>query len=266
MPYLRLTPAIAILGTLMVPVSRVSAAVEATVTPPIKEYCHIVRFPQGWTVPAPSRPGAYPLFYGFDSSYEFRVPGLLETTFLVGGLVLPEKEYAINKYKVDLADPRAIAVRATEREWQEGTKIPDSRNSDRKTFANVHITSNDQLLPFNGFQFDKGGDFWEGAHARLSPDRSLIVILSSSGKVARRDEFTIFGGRDIGKLFFDVYNADTGKKLITVTTRYRDVEPGNAINQSIWVEHYFIVPLGEHRERCLVCDFSRLERKRGETR
>ncbi len=260
---MRLTLSVVILSTFFTPSER--AAVEATVSPAIKEYCHIVRFPQGWTVPAPSRPGAYPLFYGFDSSYEFRVPGLLETTFLVGGLILPEKEYTINKYKVDLAYG-SIAVAATEKEWRDGTKITDSRESDRKTFANVHIVRNDQLLPFNGFQFAKSGDFWDGAHARLSPDKSRIVVLSSSGKVANRDEFTIFGGRDIGKLFFDVYNADTGKKLITVTATYRDVEPGHAINQSIWVEHYFIVPLGEHRERCLVCDFSRLARKRGEAR
>lgn len=94
----------------------------------------------------------------------------------------------------------------------------------------------------------------------------MIVVLSSTGEVAKRDEFTIFAGRDLGKLFFDIYNADTGKKLVTVTARCRDVEPGHPINQSIWVEHYFIVPLGEHREWCLVCDFSRLARQEGETR
>lgn len=73
----------------------------------------------------------------FDSPNEFRVPGLLETTFLMGRLVLQEKEYTINKYRVDLADPIGMAVTATEKEWQDGTKIPDSRTSDRKTFATV---------------------------------------------------------------------------------------------------------------------------------
>jgi hypothetical protein len=118
---------------------------------------------------------------------------------------------------------------------------------------------NEQSLPFHGFQLNKSGRIWPGEYARLSPDKSWIVLLSSSGTVAKRDEFFIFGGRDKGNLFFDVYNADSGKKQVTISATYRDIEPGNAINQSVWMESYFIIPLGEHRERCLVCDFRRAE-------
>lgn len=245
-----------------------SGAVDVALTPSTRQYCHVVRFPQGWKVQPFIRNNdalgsVTPLEYLYDSAYEFRVPGMLETTFLVRGLVLPYKKYTTNMYKVDLSDPRGIARPATEQEWQDGTKISDSRPSDWKTFANVHLTK-DQSLPLHGFQFRKSGDYWEGDYARLSPDRQWIVLLSSSGQVAQRGDFFILSGRDNGKLYFDVYNVGTGTKLLTIVGTYRDIAPDNAINQSLWVtERYFIVPLGEQRERCLVCEFNRSGRQGG---
>jgi hypothetical protein len=225
--------------------------VEITLTPAIREYCHIVRFPQGWNIATYDPTIHQPLFYGYDSLYEFRVPGELETTFLVAGIILPSKKYTINKYRVNLSDPAAIAHPATEKEWLDGTKIPTTREE----VVHVPHLTNEQPINFNGFQFTKTGNIWAGENSRVSPDRVWIVLLSSSGTVAKRDEFLIFGGRDKGKLFFDVFNADSGRKLMTIVGAYVDIDPGHALNQSIWVtERYFIVPLGEHRERCLVCD------------
>jgi hypothetical protein len=259
--FIRLTLAVLSLGTIVA--FGASGPVDATLTPTTRGHCHVVRFPQGWKIP--NVPEVHqPLFYGYDSLYEFRVPGPLETTFLLAGIVLPSKKYTINQYKVDMSDPAGVAQPATAAEWQDGTKIPDSRPSDWRTFANVHLTGNTEPLPFRGFHLVKSGDIWPGEYARLSPDQRWIVLLSSSGNVAKRDEFLTFGGRDQGKLFFDVYNADTGNRLITIVATYRDVEPGHAINQSLWVtERYFIVPLGDHRERCLVCDFGRASRSGG---
>lgn len=235
-----------------------SGPVDVTVTPAIREYCHIVRFPQGWSI-MPTDGRGNPLDYAYDSKYEFRVPGVLGTRFLVRGFTqLGHDYYTKNLYEIDLSDRAGIARRATDEEWQSGMKVPDSRFTDWKTFASVHLT-NAQPFSFNGFQFLKTGDIWPGEYARLSPDRAWLVLLSSSGKVAKRDEFMIFGGRDKGKLFYDVFNADTGRKVITIVGTYQDIEPGSAINESRWVtERYFIVPLGEQRERCLVCDFGRV--------
>jgi hypothetical protein len=232
-----------------------SGPVEVTLTPAIREYCHIVRFPQGWKTHAHDPTIHQPLFYGYDGLYEFRVPGELETTFLVGGIVLPSKKYTINKYRVDLSDPTGIAQPASEKEWQSAAIITDTRIVDySRNFARLRFVNNEPLV-FNSRQFPKTGDTWAGQCARLSPDQALIVLMSSSGTIAKRDEFLIFGGRDKGKLFFDVFDADSGRSIMTIVGTYSDINPGYAVDHSIWVtERYFIVPLGEHRERCLVCD------------
>jgi hypothetical protein len=225
----------------------------------MQKYCHIVRFPQGWKIERYDAKIHQPLFYGYDSLYEFRVPGELETTFLVAGIVLPSKKYTINRYKVDLSDRAGIAQPANEKEWQSGAIVPDIRLVDySRNFARMHFI-NDEPLVFNGRQFRKTGDVWAGQCARLSPDRSWIVLLSSSGTIAKRDEFLSSGGRDQGTLFLDFYNVDTGKKWITIVGVYSDINP-QAVNQGLWVtERYFILPLGAHRERCLVCDVRRTD-------
>jgi hypothetical protein len=89
------------------------------------------------------------------------------------------------------------------------------------------------------------------------------VLLSSSGKIARRDDFIGFEGRNNGKLFMDVYNVDAGTKLFTIVGTYVDIDP-SALDKALWVtERYLVLPLGAQRERCLVCDFDRADRKRG---
>jgi hypothetical protein len=239
--------------------------VDVQISSAIREYCHLIRFPQGWNI-MPSNERGSPLEYVYDSDYEFRVPGVLGTAFLVRGVVklTGDRYYTRNKYKIDLSDPKAIPFPATEQEWQNGTIVSDTRLDDySRNFAPIRLT-NDLQLPFGGFHFTKSGDRWIGQLARLSPDQAWIVLLSCSGKIAKRDGFLLFGGRDKGKLFFDVFNADTGKNLITIVATYLDIEPGHAINQATWVtERYFIIPLGERRERCLVCDFARAGRNGG---
>ena len=56
-------------------------------TPAIRAYCHIVRFPNGSKIEDYDPVLKQGLFYGYHGQYEFRVPGIPETTFLVRGLV-----------------------------------------------------------------------------------------------------------------------------------------------------------------------------------
>jgi hypothetical protein len=240
--------------------------VEVTVTPSIQEYCHVVLFPQGWKVREWSPDYPHFLNYVYDQDYEFRIPGLLETTFLVAGYIPIYRAYTTNKYRVDLADPKANARSVTEREWESGTKVRDTRLDDVRR---APIPAQDRPYSFRGFLLDKTGRIWLGAESRLSPDGTWIVLLSMTGEVGHRDESPMpyMTGRDQGKLFFDVFNADTGKKVITIVATYLDVFPDSAIDRAMWVtERYFIVPLGKHRERCLVCDFGRAQDARKEKR
>ncbi|MGD0132670.1 MAG: hypothetical protein ABSE57_11515 [Bryobacteraceae bacterium] len=239
--------------------------VDVKITPTIQEHCHVVRFPQGWSIAPFVRNHdvlntVTPVEYTYWSDYEFRVPGVLETRFLVRGvnksLNKGPYNYTKNAYALDLSDPKCIPRPASENEWQSGTVVPDNRLTDfSRNFAKIAVRlTNGTPLRFRGFQFDKTGKVWEGEVARLSPDQSWIALLSSSGKIAKRDGFTGFEGRDKGELFVDVYNAYTGEKLLTIVGTYLNIDP-QALNQALWVtERYFILPLGEHRQPCLVCD------------
>jgi hypothetical protein len=62
------------------------------------------------------------------------------------------------------------------------------------------------------------------------------------------------------KVFFDLFNADTGQKLFTIEGKLSSVNGGqpdsDVLPKTAWVtERYFIVPLGKTIDRCLVCDF-----------
>jgi hypothetical protein len=193
---------------------------------------------------------------------------VLETRFLVRGVDKSRNKghynYTKNAYELDLSDPKSIPRPASEDEWESGTVVPDNRSADfSRNFAQItfRLTAG-APLPFRGFQFGKTGKIWEGEVARLSPDQSWIVLLSSSGKIAKRDDFIGFKGRDKGDLFLDISNVDTGKKLFTIVGTDVDINP-SALDKALWVtERYFILPLGEQRERCLVCDFGRTDRAR----
>jgi hypothetical protein len=227
--------------------------VDVNVTPAMREYCHIVRFPQGWTVPPPVRPTAPPNDYRYDSEYEFRIPGLLETNFLIAGLVLPYEQYTVNKYLANFSDAKAPVLAASDDAWRSATPVRLTREA-----AVLVDPKGDEPMEFHGFKFQKSGEIWN--MSRLSPDRAWLVLQSWSGRADDSENVLSlaclpFGCR--GKLFFDVFNADTGKKVLTVIATYSGPDPGGLIDQSAWLtERYFIVPLGEHRERCLVCEFA----------
>ncbi len=112
---------------------------------------------------------------------------------------------------------------------------------------------------FNGFQFIKSGEVWvqpSGDATRLSPDQAWLVLQSRARK----------GERGPTRMFLDVFNADTGGKVLkfegtysnTIGSSVYSIDPDDYLAQTAWLtERYFIVPLGEHKERCLVCEFGR---------
>lgn len=95
--------------------SRAAGPVDAKITPAIGKYCHIVHFPQGWsTVPFIRNHDvlntATPIAYSYWSDYEFRIPGLLGTQFLVRGFdrTTGRLVYTNNIYRVDFSDPKSV--------------------------------------------------------------------------------------------------------------------------------------------------------------
>jgi hypothetical protein len=228
---------------------------DISVAPAMREYCHIVRFPQGWK--APNGPGQ-PIFIfrnDYSVEYEFRVPGLQGTRFLVAGLMhLPEDRYTTNKYEVELSDPKAPILPASDQTWQSATRV--SFKQVRSSYSNVE---QNQPVKFNGFQFMKSGKIWANDNSRVSPDKTWIVLQSWSGGSALNPDThllvcPLFSCR--GKIFLDIFNADTGKKVLAIEASYSGGYPETLLASTGWLtEGYFIVPLGEHRERCLICEF-----------
>ncbi len=247
-----------------------SDPIDVKVASDAREYCHIVEFPQGWSTPRLDERGLL-LTYGASNDYEFRVVGLLGTRFLVAGVVEPERtgmsttktRYTSNKYDVDLSNPKAVARPASDALWESGTTITLSQKSVVGQF--VQLTP-DSRVEYHGFQFEKSGHFWvwpEYLATRLSPDQAWLVLQSITGPVEPigterlRDIFRFYQG----KVFFDIFNADTGKKILTIAGHYHCNDPAHLLGKTAWLaERYFIAPLGEHNEHCLVCEFGKKER------
>jgi hypothetical protein len=58
-------------------------------------------------------------------------------------------------------------------------------------------------------------------------------------------------------LFFDVYNTDTGKKVVTIAAGFAGIYPEEIFSKTEFLtERYFLIPLDERRERRLVCEFA----------
>jgi hypothetical protein len=253
---------IAIIATCLVPANAWAqlgvGRLELKLTPAMQKYCHIVRFPQGWQIQRFSDIGQ-PVFFDEGSDLEFRTEGLLGTQFLVGGFkkMVGHRYDTTNRYKVDLSDPGAPLLPATRAAWDAAAVVPLSRKS---TFPRGPSPTPEKRAEFHGFQFAKSGDIWlqsfDGA-TRLSPDQVWLVLQSTTGGANQRGPT---------RVFLDVFNADTGGKVLTFEGTYSNtigssiysIDPDGYVAQTAWLtERYFIVPLGEHKERCLVCEFGR---------
>ena len=264
------------LSILFVATLQASGPIDVKVTSDTREYCHFVEFPQGWSTPRLDERGLL-LTYDNSKDYEFRVAGLLSTRFLVAGVVerrrtemqTIETRYTTNKYEVDLSNPKATARPASDAAWESGTTITSSRKSVVNSTA---VLTPDHRVDYRGLQFEKTGHFWvtpDYSATRLSPDQAWLVLQSITGPTDGSGPAWNFTLRSLlpyhGKVFWDVFNADTGKKALTVHGSYSMGSPDSYLGQTAWLtERYFIVPLGEHNERCLVCEFgSRPQKERG---
>jgi hypothetical protein len=243
-----------------------ASAIEVKVAPPMREYCHIMQFPHPWAVLQFDEHGKF--LGNFMRDYEFRIPGELRTRFLMAGVVdagfEEQRRYTTNKYEVDLSDPKASVRPASDEAWKSATVITLSRKPPL-----VVAGRREKPIEFHGFVFTQSGGLWALDNSLLSPDQSWLVLQSWTGRAGTGGGYDIsldwgffFGYK--GKVFFDIFNADTGRKLMTIRGRYESPDPDTVLSETAWVtERYFIVPMGEHQERCLVCDFGRSGRKQG---
>ncbi len=233
---------------------------EVTLSPAAREYCHLVRFPQGWAFPRYDKQAGQQLSFGlYPSDYEFRVDGILGTKFLVAGFTenVGTNYYTANRYEIDLSDPTASIGPASRKRWDGATVVPLARKS---AFGPGQTVPNDAKLKFHGFEFNRTGTVWgkpSGEATRVSPDGAWLVLLSTT-PATKNGAYDPFG---TSKVFYDFYNADTGQKTFAIEGTFSSRGGGDSdgpMGQAGWVtERYFIAQLGRKIERCLVCDFGR---------
>jgi hypothetical protein len=227
----------------------------------VRECCHLLRFPQGWQMPkfVPKGDGTWEVYGSItleEADYEFRIPGELSTRFLVRAFDTYLRHYTKNFYEVDLADPHAIPYPASEDAWNSATIVPLRYKGP--------AAAQEKFVQSRGFRFPPSGDHSHGY--TLSPDRAVLIIQSWTGTLGPSGGSDVPGDFSIslkfgdahGKLFFDAYNADTGKKLVTIVTKFINILPEEVFDKTGWVtERYFFVPLDERRDKSLICDFGR---------
>ena len=226
--------------------------VDVTLTPALRKYCHIIRFPQGWKIQPFDDHGQRLTISTRYSDYGFRVQGLPGARFLVGAFTPAIKHPypAANHYRVDLSDPTSPVSPASDEDWSAGTTVPLVRRYN--AFPDF---SNGGPILFNGFRFPKSGARWAVPWvSRLSPNSAWLVLQSfTTGGVSPRTQ------RGLAKLFIDVFNANTGDKVVAIEANhsgYFGPDSEGVLLRTAWLtERYLIVPLGEHRERYLVCKF-----------
>ncbi len=219
------------------------------ISPVAQEYCHIVRFPGAWRVQHD-----YPLTWGLDydhTDYEFRMEGLLGTRFLVGVFINEVGRHrldATKRYWIDLSDPKVPLLRAKRADWDAASVVPLVRKSIFEP-----VPPHPDVATFNGLRFAKTGARFPLSlkASRLSPDSAWLVLQSMTAVKAPI--------LDTYQVFFDVFNADTGRKVFTLEGSFTGIgdDPSICLGMAGWLtERYFIIPLGKHRERCIVCDFA----------
>jgi hypothetical protein len=187
--------------------------IEVTLTPVMREYCHIVQFPQGWNVQRVKDDNGMPLTIDYpESDYEFRVEGPLSTWFLVGAFKHQRHRYdSTDRYRVNLSDPTAPILPANKDDWNGAAVVPLARKS---IFPSVGSMTPDREAIFNKFRFTKSGARWPAqfyAASRISPDSVWLILQSETDRGTSR-----LGIIEHYAVFFDVFNTDTGGEMFTI--------------------------------------------------
>lgn len=218
-----------------------------------RQYCHEIQFPAGWQIPDQS--DRQPIAWDFARGhFEFRFLGSQNGKFLMRGFVplLDRRYYTANLYSIDLSDSAGLAQTASEEEWNSATPVqPESKKGDEIR----------QYLQSLRFPFAGSGDHKNGGS--LSPDRAVFIRSSWKGNLGccggsdvPGDVIPQFGRSAHGTLFYDAYSTGTGKKLVTVTAKFRAILP-EAVKPGWVTGRYFYIPLDDKLTRCLVCEFGR---------
>jgi hypothetical protein len=164
--------------------------------------------------------------------------------------------YGANHYAVSL-DGKFQVRPATEGEWKEGLQVA---NGGQKFPPDDKPEMHTDTVEYQGKMFAKTGDYWSGPMALFSQQKNWVALFSYSNSekraapVERREmPFPSSGGHEPGEIFVDVYNTNTGAKVLAGHASYNGFDPSILFSKAVWIEdHYFVMPLDLSSETCFL--------------
>jgi hypothetical protein len=169
------------------------------------------------------------------------------------------RDYSPNKFWVNLRTGRVRA--ATQVEWNSGVLVRQSFRARGPYFElepENGAPSGDAVL-LKGKLFRKSGPQWplSAKHARVSPDGNWIAVQSWEGKNYANGDIPLFAPRGgHGKFFIDLYEVSSGQRFALIAGQQHDtLRADEPLIGTFWLEsRYFILQLGSHLEKMLVCE------------
>ncbi len=216
------------------------------------EHCREVHFPGGWR-PTKSMKKAYVDHFLFGYPYEFRKAAVGPQEYLVAAVdqIGSHRDYSPDKFWINLRSGKVRS--ATQTEWESGQLVPQSSHIKGRSYE----PKTEEGVLLEGKLFRKSGPQWPipGEHARVSPDEKWLAVQSWEGQDYRNGDIFAPRGKP-GKFFIDLYEVSSDRRLVAVEGEHRgSLRADVPLTVTFWLEsRYFIVPLGSHLERMLVCE------------
>jgi len=172
-----------------------------------------------------------------------------------GAYLRPPRDYSPNKLWVSLQSGKVRS--ATQTEWESGQLVPQSSYIKGRSYE----PKTEEGVLLEGKLFRKSGPQWPilGEHARISPDEKWLAVQSWQGQDYGNGDIIAPWGKP-GRFFIDLYEVSSGQRVAVIEGIHRDdLRADVPLTVTFWLEsRYFLVQLGSHLERMLVCEVSNL--------
>ena len=209
-----------------------------------------LHFPQPWLDPMEG---------SFVEQIEVRkVPNAADDEFFFGALPygdnnyaheadkkMPEVKYGKNMFAVNFSNGARVRT-ATQQEWESGSRI---RARPRLVFPKGQDDSSGEI-EYKQQRYAKPGKYW--GHSMLSPAGKWLATFSYTGE--KRPPDFLFGGGDplIGDVFWQIYDAVTGRKVFEWQAK-NVKHPTGLRGPVVWLEErYFLFPEDEEAQNLIV--------------
>jgi hypothetical protein len=205
----------------------------------------VVKFPDAWLQNAPG-PEQYVITWP-----EFEVRrgvGALRGQLVFAAKAL-DGSYSRNYFAVT-AGPRPEARPVTKQAWLRSRKLAGGA---RRLFPGLKEDLARAEFEYRGRKYAKAGRTWSSVV--LSPGEKYLAVFSYTGTREPQPLVPSLGGGEPseGELYWDVYEAATGKDVLSGSMPFKDLSPGILFSHTLWVDDdYLVIPLDSSGQRVLI--------------